>query len=114
MRREDDVQRFRRTTRRLTAQFIAGKIGRDTYTSGVRAAAVAAGLMTGRRRGGNRGDRILDALAWSNAALPPGELPAALEPHFLHFEQGAIDFDTLRRRVAELIARASQPPSPTW
>jgi hypothetical protein len=110
--REQAVRRFRRTTRRLAAQFIAGKISRDSYLSGVRSAAVDAELLarSGKRR--SRADKILDVLAWSSRPLPPGELPAALEPYFERFESGTIEFSALRAHVTDLLAQASRPLLP--
>lgn len=103
----DSARRFRRTTRRLASQFIAGKIGYSTYISAVRSAAVHANLIPapGKRR--NRQDRILDTLAWSISPVPPGELPAVLEPHLAAFERGDIEFHVLQRHVTDSIARAS-------
>lgn len=111
MQTENAVRQFRRTTRRLSADFIAGRIRRDTYISAVRAAALDANLIldSGKRR--TMGDRILDVLAWSTNPLAPGELPASLEPHFEQFQHGTMDFGTLRGHVTHLITRASQRPS---
>lgn len=106
---EQAVRRFRRTTRRLAAQYISGKISRDNYLSGVRSAALDADLIvaSGQRR--TRADKIVDVLAWSNSPLPPGELPAALEPHFERFESGTIELSALRSHVTDLLAQASRP-----
>lgn len=106
---EQAVRHFRRTTRRLAAQFISGKLSRSSYLSGVRSAAIDAELIVARGQRRSRADKILDVLAWSNSPLPPGELPAALEPYFERFERGTIDFSALRSHVTDLLAQASRP-----
>ena len=103
-----DAVRFRREVRRLSSRFLAQKVTSAAYLAEVKKAAVACGLGGASRRR-SRDDRLLDALAWGTGTIPPGELPARLQPLFDQHARSELTDAQLAAGVQSLLAQVVKP-----